>query len=87
MARQIWALGLVCISPCGNTAFFGGTDIPDSVWLDGDLEILRRCDVLFANDGWEDSPGCMFETALAMQLQLPVFYDLTSLKKWADEQK
>jgi hypothetical protein len=29
----------------------------------------------------------MFETALAMQLQLPVFYDLTSLKKWADEQK
>jgi len=87
VARQIWALGLVCISPCGNTAFFSGIDIPESEWLDGDLEILRRCDALFANEGWENSLGCTAEMSFARSRGLPICYDLQNLRAWANENK
>ena len=83
-ARQIWQISsLVCISPCSNTAFFGGDDIPDSVWLEGDIEILRRCDALFLNEGWENSSGCIDEKTFAEKIGLPVFTTLDDLQEWA----
>lgn len=71
-ALQLWRMGAAVICPHTNTRFFQGA-APDSVWLDGDLEILRRCDAVFAIDGWEQSTGAQAEVALARELGLPVF--------------
>ena len=42
IAIEVWRSGAVCICPHKNTAFFGGA-VPDSFWLEGDKEIVRRC--------------------------------------------
>lgn len=81
-ARLIWQLGAVCLSPCGNTAFFGGSDIPDEVWLKGDIEMLKRCDALFMNEGSVRSNGCRAEESFARNQGLPIFWELDKLEEW-----
>lgn len=80
-ARKIWKLGVACISPCSNTAFFGGKD-DDQLWLDGDIEILKRCDAVYMNEGWENSSGCLKEKKIAESCSIPVFTDWPSLDKF-----
>ena len=41
----LWTLGYTVICPHLNTAHFDGV-VPDQRFLDGDLEILRRCDLM-----------------------------------------
>jgi hypothetical protein len=77
-ATRLWNAGFIVINPIGNTAFFGGVyDLPDKVWLDGDLVILSRCDILVLNFGWKSSSGCCSEREYAIKCGLPV-YDLES---------
>jgi len=81
IALEVWRLGAACICPHKNTAFFNGS-LPDQVWLDGDLEIVRRCDAILCAPGWERSVGSLGEIALARQLGLPVFNSTVELKEW-----
>ncbi len=74
IARKIWKLGLVAICPHTNTIFMDGDDIPPEVFLEGDLEILRRCDAIFMLSGWEKSEGAVKEWELAKELDMPVIY-------------
>lgn len=83
MARRIWKLpNVACISPCTNTSFFCGSDITVDKWLEGDLEILKRCDALFLNKGWNSSSGCIGERDFAIRLNMPVFEDYDDLVNW-----
>lgn len=75
---KIWALGAVAICPHLNTQNFSGA-LEDGVWLCGDLEILRRCDAVFAIDGWHLSAGAVAEVEEARRLTIPVFHSVTSL--------
>ena|ERR1700722_14294113 len=84
IALEVWKMGAACICPHKNTSFFGGA-CPDHVWLDGDLEIVRRCDAIVCVPGWERSVGSLGEVALAKQLGLPVFQSTSELKKWLVE--
>ena len=70
---QLWQDGYAVITPHLNTAHFDGY-CPDEVWLAGDLEILRRCDVIFMLPGWEQSEGAMAEHALAEELGKEIMY-------------
>lgn len=79
MARKIWKSGFACISPCSNTAFFGGEG-DDDLWLRGDLEILKRCDAILLNKGWEYSSGCLTEKRFAEEIGIPVFDNLEALQ-------
>jgi len=72
-AAEYWKKGYAVICPHMNTALFDGI-CPDEVWLAGDLEILRRCDVLFAMPGWEKSEGARAEVAEAIRLGLEIIY-------------
>lgn len=72
----IWKHGGAAICPHKNTAFFGGI-CPDETWLIGDLEIMRRCDGVYALVGWEHSKGAYKEVTEARRLGLPVFYQGT----------
>lgn len=74
LALQVWRAGAACICPHTNTRFFQGA-ADDHVWLDGDLEIIKRCDAVVATSNWRNSQGARKEVALACnELHIPVFY-------------
>jgi nucleoside 2-deoxyribosyltransferase len=72
-AMHVWQLGGVALCSHANTAFFGGS-CPDETWLAGDLELLRRCDAVYAIVDWMASTGASAEVALADSIGLPVFF-------------
>lgn len=72
VARELWMKGYVVICPHGNTAFMDGTDT-DHVFLLGDLEILRRCDLLVALPGYQSSTGAVAEVEFARERSIPVY--------------
>src|SRR5436309_15845129 len=60
LALDAWRLGCAVICPHTNTRFFDGA-VPDSVWLDGDLELLKRCDAVLMTPDWLKSTGASAE--------------------------
>lgn len=74
VALKYWRHGYAVICPHSNTALFDG-EADDSVWLEGDLEILRRCDVVVMMEGWRNSEGACHELEEATISGLEVIYD------------
>lgn len=74
LALDVWRAGCAAICPHANTRFFQG-ECPDKLWLDGDLEILRRCDAVVMTRDWDKSTGAACERDTAKRLGIPVFYD------------
>lgn len=81
LALEVWRSGAACICPHTNTRFFQGA-AADSLWLDGDLEILKRCDAILMTQDWNLSVGAKAEHEQALQARLPVFYTLAGLQAW-----
>ena len=80
VAMEIWQRGGVALCPHKNTAFFGGlpgTD--DDTWLQGDLELLRRCDALMVAPKWRASSGALAEVTFARQHKILVLYNYQEL--------
>jgi hypothetical protein len=85
-ALQVWMLGGAAICPHKNTAFFGGAyNLPDEVWLTGDLEILSRCDAVYVTHNWERSNGACTEVEFAKAHDIPVIYSLKDLQAFLSE--
>jgi hypothetical protein len=82
LALEVWQLGLACICPHKNTALLGGA-ADDSLWLEGDLEMMRRCDAVICTDDWQRSAGARNEVAEARRLGIPVFESVAELQAWA----
>jgi hypothetical protein len=76
--------GAMPLIPHANTRFFHGT-CTDQFWLDGTMELLRRCDAIIMTENWEESSGAKSEYHLAMKLRLPIFHEGTFevLSEWA----
>ena len=74
-AIKLWEAGWAVICPHKNSAHFGGAlDIPDSVWLEGGLELLSRCDAIYMLDNWGGSIGAWEELNKAKELGLGIYY-------------
>jgi hypothetical protein len=77
-AIKLWGQGYAVICPHLNTANFDGL-CPDAVWLEGDLEIIKRLnpamDIIYMLKGWEDSKGATKEYELALQMGLSIMYE------------
>ena len=84
IAMEVWRLGAVCICPHKNTAFFGGA-LPDAVWLEGDLELIRRSDAVLMMEGWTHSGGALQERAYADYPCKPVLFSLAELEDWLQQ--
>lgn len=84
LALEVWRIGCAVICPHCNTRFFQGA-APDEVWLEGDLEILRRCDAMILTPDWERSSGARAEREEAIRLGIPVFYDIGDLQRWESQ--
>ncbi|HEY6766596.1 MAG TPA: DUF4406 domain-containing protein [Candidatus Sulfotelmatobacter sp.] len=74
VALKYWKLGYATVCPHLNTANFDGT-LTDQTFLDGDIEIMKRCDVVVAMGTWRESRGARNEVALAEVLGMEVLYD------------
>ncbi|HDY88697.1 MAG TPA: DUF4406 domain-containing protein [bacterium] len=74
VAVKWWQNGFACITPHMNSAFMdGATD--DSVFLEGGLKILSRCDIIVMMKGWEGSEGARNEYERAKELGLKVIFE------------
>lgn len=87
-ARRVGVLvakaGLMPVIPHANTGGleFVAPDIGDEFWLEGTLEMMRRCDAVVLCPGWEQSAGTRAEVAEADRLGIPVFQTVTRLIEW-----
>lgn len=85
LAIKVWQAGYVALCPHLNTRLFGGL-CPDEVWLEGDKELLRRCDAVMTIPGWSCSLGACDEIGLARVMNLPVYHSIEELRKEYDNE-
>lgn len=76
VAMKYWRMGFAVICPHLNSAFMDGI-MPDQHFLDADIEILKRCDVLILMKGWDKSTGSCFEAETAAKLKKIIIRDGT----------
>lgn len=81
LALEVWQSGAACICPHKNTALLGGA-ADDSVWLEGDIEMMKRCDAVLCTDDWNRSKGAIEEVRIATEAGIPIFYNLKHLQEW-----
>jgi hypothetical protein len=74
-AQFVWQHGAAALCPHKNTSGLGGLPgCPDQVWLEGDKELLRRCDAVWAIKGWRKSKGASGEVELARSSGMRVLF-------------
>lgn len=74
IALKYWKKGYLVICPHTNTAFMDGA-CSDDTWLVGDLEQLRRSDVVVMCPRWSASKGARDEHTLAKALGKEIIYE------------
>jgi len=75
VAIELWEKGFVALCPHLNTAHFEqDCDVHDEVYLEGDLELLARCDAIVLLESWGWSAGATQEKQFAEQREIPVYY-------------
>lgn len=75
LALEVWRRGAVALCPHANTMFFQDA-APDRVWLEGDLELLKRCDAVLLTDDWERSSGARAEVVFAREHGIQVLFSI-----------
>ena len=81
LALDVWKMGAAALCPHANTAHFQNA-APDHLWLDGDPEMLARCDATVMTPDWMRSSGARAEEEFARTRGIPVFYELKTLRNW-----
>jgi hypothetical protein len=71
-ALRFWLRGWAVICPHKNSALFDG--LSDKICLAGYIEILKRCDAVFAMPGWKKSKGATAEIKEAKRLGIEIIY-------------
>ena len=78
LALEVRRLGAAALYPHTNARFFQGAAV-DTVRLEGDLEMLRRCDAVVMAPRWERAPRAQAEGVEAGRVGLPVFSTLSEV--------
>ena len=73
VAVQLWRMGFAVICPHKNTAFFDGPDDAE-MFINGDLEMIKRCDGVVALPGWKESVGARQEIGYSKERWIPVYF-------------
>ena len=74
IALKYWKLGYAVICPHKNTSLLDGY-CDDKIWLEGDLEILKRCDIIVMMKNWQQSTGAINEYNFARINNIEVIFD------------
>lgn len=75
VAGQLWGKGFVVICPHTNSLLMDGLVSPE-VFLEGGIELLKRCDCILMMKGWGTSLGAVAEHKVAKEKGLEVFYEV-----------
>lgn len=78
VTAQLWAMHVFAICPHKITAFYGGL-CDEKIFIEGGLELLRRCDAVVLVWGWEKSGGTLGEIKEAIRLDIPVYGSVKDL--------
>jgi hypothetical protein len=78
LAAKVWAAGHVALCPHMNSAHMD-EHAPDDHWLDGTMELMRRCDAVLLVEGWQRSGGTRSEIEEANKRGMPIWDDLADL--------
>ena len=74
-AVKLWQQNYAVICPHTNSMFMGSRLGGDEKFIEGDLEILSRCDAIYMLEGWRESEGAMMEYNLAVELGLELLFE------------
>jgi nucleoside 2-deoxyribosyltransferase len=80
-ATLVWQMGAVALCPHMNSMFLEGAASADA-FIEGTLELMRRCDAVLVCPNYESSVGTRGEIAEATKLGKPVFYRPEELLVW-----
>lgn len=80
---DVWCSGAAALCPHTNTRFFHGA-ASDNVWIDGTLELMRRCDAVYLVRGWQGSSGTLDEIKEALRLGIPVLLSMREVAKYVE---
>lgn len=73
VARELWKMGFAVICPHMNSKNFDGI-CPEENFLDGDVEILSRCDFVVVLPDWSSSLGTTNEIMEAKAEEIPYYF-------------
>ncbi len=83
MGVKVAQLGAMPVIPHANAAHMDGARGDDyNFWIEGTLELLRRCDALLLNYSWDVSSGSRGEALEAINRKMPAFESLSDLRIW-----
>jgi len=71
VAADLWLMGYAVICPHTNTKHMDGL-IDSETFIDGDIEIVERCDVVIMLPDWHKSEGATRERAAAIEAKVTV---------------
>jgi hypothetical protein len=77
VALEYWRKGYAVICPHKNTAFFDGAlngSCDADVWIKGDLEMVKRSDVIVMMPDWVHSKGAVEEHGQALRCGIEIIY-------------
>jgi hypothetical protein len=72
VAKKLWKTGYAVICPHLNSALMDGV-APDEAFLNGDLLMLDRCDLIVLQGKWNKSSGTVGEVKRARRNEMPVY--------------
>ena len=83
-AIQIWDAGFTAICPHLNTSHFErDCKCEQEDYLEGDLEILKHCDIIFFLPNYYESEGALAEYKLALSDSIPMAASMETLEHTA----
>ncbi len=75
VAVELWEMGYTVICPHLNTAHFERyIDLPPEIYIERDLEIVKRCDGIVMLPDWEHSRGAVQELMTAREHRLKILF-------------
>mgnify|MGYP000888653314 CR=1 FL=1 len=80
-AKKYWKMGYAVICPHSNTAFFDKV-MPYETFIRGDIEILRRADVVIFQGNWASSFGSHKELEGAIKYGKKIYFE--SDRAWGE---
>lgn len=78
-AVELWGMGIAALCPHLNTYLMDGVLSWERA-LEGDVELLRRLDVLVLLPRWRKSKGALVEAREAVKAYIPLYY-------WPDDRR
>ena len=73
VALRLWRENWIVICPHLNTFLFPEDGID---YINGDCEIVRRCDAIFMLRGFRNSKGAMIEYGIALHHKKEIIYEV-----------